>query len=339
VTKACQYQRACMSSHLVFRIALLLSAGLSAPGCSFILPSTPHSTTSERSCAPLRPTVFHVQGDELSVDTYETDLPLSEQSIEVAKVMNVLPLLSQLTALQRAGETHSIAFMELRQSLTDQLLLTLFELSSITAELVCERDRADQVADRMDEIDASMVKRLTLASIVISGIAGIVSGGIGLAGGATNASDAAGLSGGLVASVFGGTALFATSKQEFRHERNLLNEVWQNPKQSSVFSPAIRRFLHQRHNKDQAVTTREEVIRAWRQQGRLGEPGSTGEQERTALMFGPGGTYASTDLRARASMLETLEAHINLLSEELEVFLREIIQQRIQRTPQEGSLS
>ena len=88
--------------------------------------------------------------------------------------MNVVPLLARLTALERAGETHSMAFLELQQSLTDRLLLTLFEVSSVTAELVCERDRADQVADRMDEIDASLVKRLTLASIVIGGVAAVV---------------------------------------------------------------------------------------------------------------------------------------------------------------------
>jgi hypothetical protein len=323
---------------LLLRMTLVFDLGLSTPGCSFILPPTPHSTTSERSCAPPRPTLFNVQTDEQSLESQDVDLPLSEQSIEVAKVMNVLPLLSQFLALERAGNTHSIEFMELRQSLTDRLLLMVFEVSSITAELVCERDRADQVADRMDEVDASMVKRLTLVSIVISGIAAIVSGGIGLAGGASDASDAAGLAGGLFAAGFGGMALFTTSKQEFRHERNLLNEVWEKPKPSSVFSPAIWRFL-QRHHKDRTVTAREEVIQAWRQQGRLGEPGTPEEQSRTALIFGPGGTYASTDLRARASMLETLEAHINLLSEELEAFLREITQQRIQRTPQEGPLS
>jgi hypothetical protein len=83
---------------------------------------------------------------------------------------------------------------------------------------------------------------------------------------------------------------------------------------------------------------RDEVIQAWRQQGRLGEAGSAGEQDRAALMFGTGGTYTSTDLRARASMLETLEAHIQLLSEELEGFLREIVQQRIAGTPKEGFL-
>jgi hypothetical protein len=248
--------------------------------------------------------------------------------------MNVVPLLVRLTALQRAGETHSMAFLELQQSLTDRLLLTLFEVSSVTAELVCERDRADQVADRMDEVDASLVKRLTLASIVIGGVAAAVSGGLGLAGAASDASDAAALAGGVVSALFGGTALFAGSKQHFSHERNLLGELWENPKQSSAFSPAIWRFL-QGHRTDETRNTREEIIQAWRQQGRLGEPGSAGEQERTALIFGPGGTYTSTDLRARASMLETFEAHIQLLTEELEAFLREIIQRRTQGEPQE----
>jgi hypothetical protein len=71
----------------------------------------------------------------------------------------------------------------------------------------------------------------------------------------------------------------------------------------------------------------------------LGEPGSSGEEKRRALVFGKGGMYTSTDLRARASMLETLEAHVQLLSEELEVFLRETIQRRTQGGPQEGSRS
>ncbi|HSC56057.1 MAG TPA: hypothetical protein VLC51_02575 [Nitrospira sp.] len=310
----------------VTRVVCLLLCQLGLGGCAIILPSTPQATTPERSCAPLNPTRFHAD-DDRSTDRVGADLPFSAPSLEVARVMNAVPLLTELTALERAGETHSVAFMELRQSLTDRLLLTLFEVSSLTAELVCERDRADQVADRMDEVDGSLVKQLTLASIVIGGVAAVVSGGIGLAGGSDVANNAATLAGGVVASLFGGTALFAASKQQFTHERNLLGELWQDPPQSSVFSPAIWRFLGE-HRGGGTRTIREEILQAWRQQGRLGEPGSSGAEQRSALVFGKGGMYTSTDLRARASMLETLEAHVNLLAEELEVFLREIIQRR-----------
>lgn len=320
------------------RVWLLIVSLIGLGGCSVILPSTPHSTTPERSCAPLHPTRFQVQPNEPTAPISEAELSLSEQSLEVAHVMNAMPLLTELTALERAGDTGSVAFMQVRQSLTDRVLLTLLEVSSVTAELVCERDRADQVADRMDEVDASLVKRLTLASIVIGGVAAVISGGIGLAGGSDGANNAASLAGGVVASLFGGTALFAASKQNFSHERNLLGELWKNPEESSAFSPAIWRFF-QRPRGDQARNTRDEIVHAWRQQGRLGEPGSSGEEERTALIFGKGGIYTSTDLRARASMLETLEAHVQLLSEELEVFLREIIQRRIQAISKERASS
>jgi hypothetical protein len=319
--------------------ALLLIVCLSGlMGCSFILSSTPQATTPERSCAPLHPTRFQIKAIEDTADDRDEDLSLSPQSLDVAKVMDAVPLLARLTALEHAGDVHSMAYMELRQSLTERLLLTVFEVSSITAELVCERDRADQVADRMDEVDTSLVKRLTLASIVIGGLAAVVSGGIGLAGGSDAANNAATLGGGVVSSLFGGTALFAASKQQFTHERNLLGELWENPKESSAFSPAVWRFL-QRPRTDGTRNSREEIIQAWRQQGRLGEPGSSGEQARTALIFGKGGTYTSTDLRARASMLETLEAHIELLSEQLEAFLRELFRRRhdITITPQGGA--
>jgi hypothetical protein len=320
------------------RILFLMGYLSCLTGCSIILPSTPHSTTPERSCAPLHPTRFQLQAGEPTATIPEAELSLSAQSLEVARVMNAVPLVDRLMALERAGDTSSTAYMKLRQSLMDRLLLTFFEVSSVTAELVCERDRADQVADRMDEVDASLVKRLTLASIVISGVAAVVSGGLGLAGAASDASDAAALAGGVVASLFGGTALFAGSKQQFSHERNLLGELWKDPKESSAFSPSVWRFL-QRSRTTGTPNTREEIIQAWRQQGRLGEPGSPSEDQRTTLIFGHGGTYTSTDLRARASMLETFEAHIGLLSEELEVFLREIIERRLEGEPQEGPQS
>ena len=82
-------------------------------------------------------------------------------------------------------------------------------------------------------------------------------------------------------------------------------------------------FLHRPHTEG-AGTPREQVVNAWRQEGRLGKSGSDNENQRQTLFFPPGGRYAASELRARASMLETLEASIRLMHEELEVLLREI---------------
>lgn len=120
----------------------------------------------------------------------------------------------------------------------------------------------------MDEVDAAKVKRLTLISIVVGGVVSIVSGGIGLAGESSTASNAADVAGGVFTSIFGGTALFMHSEHDFRHQRTLLKDVWEDPNESTIFSPSVWQFLHTRH-KDGADTPSKEVVNAWRQEGRL----------------------------------------------------------------------
>jgi hypothetical protein len=291
-----------------------------------------HTARAEGRCAPPPPTngmTGHVGLARQPASPTDTKLPFSRHIVELAKVMDALPLLQKLAILEQDSNASALELLRLRQGLSDRLLLTLFEVASTVAEITCERDRADQIADRMDELDAARVKRLTLISIVVGGVASIVSGGLGLAGAASTASNATDVAGGVFSSVFGGTALFTHSEQDFRHQRNLLKEIWDNPSESALFSPAIWRFLHSQHT-DGADTLRTELIDAWRQEGRLGEPGSADEQKRVTLFFGPGGTYGSTELRARASMLETLEATIQLMNQELEIFLREITSERLQ---------
>ena len=138
----------------------------------------------------------------------------SDEALRLADVMGVVPLLNELTELTAQGKQESVEMLLRRQQLTDRILLTLLELASATAEIVCERDRADQLADRMDETDGTRIKGLTIASIVIGGLTSIVSGGIGLAGGATVAGDAANVGGGTLSSLFGVTALFTHSEVE-----------------------------------------------------------------------------------------------------------------------------
>ena len=247
----------------------------------------------------------------------------SADALRVAEVIGVLPVLNEIAALEAGPQEKRLDMLISRQRLTDQVLLTLFEVASSTAELTCERDRADQVADRIDEIDNASVKRLTIASIVLGGIAGIISGGVGLAAGVSTAGDAADVAGGLLASWFGVSALFTHSEVEFRHDRNALQELWEDPPVPRIYSPIVWRYLH-RARETGSKTLRDEVLNAWQQGGRLGENGSKEETQRKELFFGAGGRYGASELRARASMLESLEASIRLMHEELGVLLREI---------------
>ena len=74
------------------RVLLLIVCLSALMGCSIILPSTPHATTPERSCAPLHPTRFQMQSGEDAGGSHEATLSLSPQSFDVAKVMDAVPL-------------------------------------------------------------------------------------------------------------------------------------------------------------------------------------------------------------------------------------------------------
>src|SRR5215208_5077825 len=196
----------------IIGLGLLFCTAFIHVGCSFLLPSN-QITTQVGKCAPKMAAFFPVSNQPPAA---QTPFSFSSRAIEVAAVMDSVPILARLEDIEVSGGASSIPLLEVRQLLTERLLLTLFEVSSAVAEIVCERDRADQVADRMEEIDAARTKHLTLISIVISGVAAVISGGIGLAGIASTAGNAAEVGGGVLASSFSGFALFAASKQEFQ---------------------------------------------------------------------------------------------------------------------------
>ncbi|HET6675562.1 MAG TPA: hypothetical protein VFG71_09495, partial [Nitrospiraceae bacterium] len=247
----------------------------------------------------------------------------SPESLRVAETVGVLPLLNDLADLNASRPDNIMGILVRRQLLTERTQLALLEIASTTAEIICERDRADQLADRIDEIDGARIKQLTIGSIVLGGIAAIVTGGIGLAGGVSTAADASTVGGGVLASWLGVSALFVQSEVELHHDRNILSELWDDPDEPEIFSPIVWRYLH-RSPDSTRESPRTEVLNAWRQKGRLGQEGTDDEQQRRELFFSAGGRYASPELRARASMLETLEASLRLMHEELEVLIREV---------------
>jgi hypothetical protein len=323
--------------HEVFRCSIegtipllfVLLVAFYSGGCATVpVRQSTEGAEFERRCAPPS------QSASFAVDRQSTDgrrsvlselsTRVSPESLAIAGVVGVLPHLDQLSSLEREGRRHTLEFIETRQELNNRLFLALFEINGLVAEITCERDRADQVADRMDEADTASVRTLTLASVLIGGLASIVSGAVGLAGGASVAVDGSTLGGGVLASIFGGMALFTTSHHPFHHERNLLKDLWEDGGETTLFSPTVWRYLHTARPEGHG-TPRDEIINAWQQEGRLGKPDSAHEAERKRLFFGEGGLYTASELRARASMFETLEASIRLINERLELFVREVM--------------
>jgi hypothetical protein len=310
-------------------VLMTLITMLSTYGCSALITSSQKGIATEQSqhCGP---EVAKTHSDKVAAQintivpvrpSMRVEQQFSPVARRIAETIEVIPLLNALMDLRALRSPFEAVIR--RQQLTERIQLAILEVNSTTAEIVCERDRADQLADRIDEVDGGRVKQLTIASIVLGGFAAIATGGIGLAAGASVGADAATLGGGVLASWLGVSALFVQSEVELRHERNILAELWEDPDKPDIFSPILWRYLH-RSPHEKADSPRAEVLNGWRQEGRLGERDSKDEERRRLLLFSPGGRYSAPDLRARASMLETLEASLRLMYEDLEVLSREM---------------
>lgn len=301
--------------------------------------SLAHPETVERRCGPVSlvhqsanhlPSHVHPETASPPVDPAVLARRFSSQSQRIAESLKVKDLLVQLIALEAQGNRDllgNLYRLQVQQQLSNRILLAFLDVARTAAEADCEEERADQLADGLQEVRDKRIRRYTLIAIVGDAMIGIVSGGLGLALQET-ASEAVAILGGTVATWFGLGAFFDDTRYDFRHARNLLQEVWTGPKESTLIPATVWRHLTRPLSEDpEHYSLRESLILRWRQDGRLGEAGSEREQRRVTLFFGEGGSYGIEDLRARAAMLDLLESDINLMSQDLERLLEEILVQ------------
>lgn len=334
-----------MPLFLFFVILSLLTSG-----CSRLLPPTAHSKTPsfESRCKP--PSIHRsvslttLDGPVDESGAVMEDLPdpegFSSRALDAAYAIQALPLLKELSALEQEGDVRELALLRMRERLIGRILLGIEEVNSLVAEIECQVDRADQVADRLQDESSSRVRYETLGAIVVAGAAAVASGGAVLAG-LTVLESAAAIGGGTAAAGLGTLALFVETRQEYRHPRNLLREIWEGPRTSRLFPPSVWRYLtRQRKAKLEGETYRAELIEGWRQEGRLGEPGSDIEQRRIALFFSDGGIYELQELRARVAMLNLLAGMVKLMHQDLEMLIRQVlIQESLAREGDTARLS
>ena len=139
--------------------------------------------------------------------------------------MGITELIQEIDTLKRE-EAQNIEgarerWLETRQHLSDFLLMTTLDISSVTAEADCEQTRTQHVATALSEALVKRVERQTLIAILGDAMIGVVAGGLSL-GLLDTASAVAAISG----DGFGLAASFDGSDEHVQHERNLLRDVW-----------------------------------------------------------------------------------------------------------------
>lgn len=252
---------------------------------------------------------------------------LSRESRAMAEILDVRDVVAAIASLEGRGAERDpallVPLLAARQYLSSRIQSALTEVASAAAEVRCEKERADHLADRLQASLNREVRALTLSAIVVGAVFGFASGGLFLAG-VTTAGTAVSLSGGVVEGVLGAIGLAEDRSGTFGHRRNVLRELWQGRGENPVLPEVVWRFLNQPLHEDaQRRSLRETLTVRWREDGRVGTPGSERARRRVVLLFGDGGRYDIGDLRARAAMLNSLEADIQLMTQNLNLFIEE----------------
>ena len=256
---------------------------------------------------------------------------LSPQSEEIANIIGVTELVQQIYKLNskdvQSEEGIREARIDARQHLSDRLLLSTLEISSITSEVDCEQTRTQHVVTAWTASQLDRTERHLQFAILGDAIVGGIFGGALALGLLDTASAVAAIVGGTITTGLSLAASFDDVQGDFQHERNLLREVWEGPEESEIFPGPVWQFLNAPGMKDgdPTKTRRERLILDWRKHRWLGEPDSEERERRVELFFGDGGTYGTGDLRVRAQMLGFLKTYINLMHRRLNELIREVL--------------
>jgi len=323
--------------HAVLIIGMVLLGGCAAAEPT--LKVSPRGV-SGAYCAPL----FTLASLPSRVTLFPSDLPsaqapgsdrpsalegLSSESRHIAEIIGVVDLVREMRALDAQGEPLRDGarqrLLEVRQQLSDRLMMIFFEVNSVVNRVDCEVTRANHVANALEELRDQRARRYEITAIIGDALIGIVGGALTIALQET-ASGIADILGGTFATGFGLAAGLTRGEHEFFHpERtNLLRELWEAPRTPTVFPVTVWRFLNWPLTEEAEYRTRrDELIAEWQNDGLIGARGT--QDRRATLVFGPGGVYEIDDLYARAQMLEVVKTSLSVMVQYLSHLSQEVL--------------
>lgn len=240
----------------------------------------------------------------------------------LANAAGAFNLLKDFVHLQNSKENDedSIYVMIKRQQIYNRLILASTELASIAAELDCETERSKQLANYLDQNNDTRVQRLTIISVLTGAATAIV----------TSVSNdhkiqvGFGINGSIISAIFGGMAVLPSKQEiEIKHERNLLTDIWYQPKNSLIYPPFIWYVFNRSiFNGEERSTISESLRYRWIEQGLVSLDLN---DKKSKLFFGNDGKYKADDLHTRTSMLNQLKAEIRSINQNLQSLMLKLL--------------
>jgi hypothetical protein len=259
-----------------------------------------------------------------------TKVRFSLRARNIAASVGAMPTLNKFAFLEKKSITGSdsakLALLYVRQEIDERLSLALLDLSSVLAEIDCERERAIELRSYLQNLINRKVKTLNIASIVVGSAGAIAAGTVSIYEPDANKTiQFISITAAIGSGYWALRQIFIDRKAYFSHNRNHLTDIWEGPKQSAIYPPTIWHFINKEFTSNGKITTGRQILIKQFEESGLMTKGSKQYNQRAILFFGKGGNYNIDDLSDRINMLELLETEINLMKYDLKRLHQEII--------------
>ncbi|MDI9879603.1 hypothetical protein [Flectobacillus longus] len=242
----------------------------------------------------------------------------SESSI---LIMNALRINDEIHEIVNKTNKKSLESMvrlnTLKQQIDNRVWMANSEIDALSAELDCEGERIDQIANFVDNSNLSKTTKLTVASIVIGAASSIAT--VLISNESLNNGVAIG------AGVLGASLGFATlnpkgKKVEIKTNRNLLRNVWLNQNRHEI-SPFVWYMLTEPQFSNSGKTT---LLQNTKERWLTYQFDENLTKANKSVNFSEGGIYIADDLHARSQMINQFQSVVRSIKQNLNLFIAEL---------------
>ncbi|ASW73549.2 hypothetical protein IQ37_10955 [Chryseobacterium piperi] len=302
---------------------LLLAITLCSCATNNRFNSTVKSLAADDHCSTLlksQYTTIHINKSSDSVLANNTELKpyFSDKDILVLNALDAVKEARELAKLKRDTTIAAkVRYIELKADINNKVTLALSELSSVSAEINCEADRAREMINYVDNLNAKRINRIWATSFVIGAAA--VAAGVLIKN--DDANNGVAIGAGIAGAGLGFMTLNAKGKKvNYYHKTNLLNDFWTGSEPKN-FSPFVWYMLSEKKLGTVKGKSLLEDLREWWIDAQF--EGSK-EEAAKSIVFSEGGAYTAADLYTRSSMINQVQSSVWSIHQSLNIFLLDL---------------
>ncbi|WP_217903409.1 hypothetical protein [Flectobacillus sp. BAB-3569] len=291
--------------------------------CSVQKNATLLSIAKESYCIPPQNTKDFRYGISTNSDSIlKANVSLKSKFSEASiLIMNALRINDEVHEIVNKPNKNSLESMvrlnTLKQQIDNRVWIANSEIDALSAELDCEGERIDQIANFVDNANSGKTTKFTVASIVIGAASSIAT--VLISNESLNNGVAIG------AGVLGASLGFATlnpkgKKVEMSTNRNLLQNVWLNQNQHEI-SRFVWYMLTEPKFSNSGKTT---LLQNTKERWLMYQFDENLTKANKSVNFSKGGIYHADDLHARSQMINQFQSVVRSIKQNINLFLAEL---------------